>query len=284
MDPQAHQIRDLSLPDANTEKAACQAAAHVHVQFHSLIAWTWQAGMSIPQRLASDHLIIHVESGALSADINGLKHNITAGQMLWVSKGALRSVHARKTSQFIASHLDIMHQAGIQIAIPAVSTYEINDVTYLKQLLQYQSPEHQAHLRLAGDFFQHYLRQSLIQQNTLITDTEQNDDVIHKVLDLLEQDPALSAEQCAQYSGLGITRFRQRFNQCCGISPGKYITQLRIRIAANLLRNTDRPISEIAIDCGYENPNYLYRAFKRIHHCTPHAYRSGEITSAHQTI
>ena len=43
--------------------------------------------------------------------------------------------------------------------------------------------------------------------------------------------------------------------------------------AAELLRNTNDSITDIAIACGYENDTYFMRQFKQSKGCTPTEYR-----------
>ena len=61
------------------------------------------------------------------------------------------------------------------------------------------------------------------------------------------------------------------------ISPGQtinhLITQTRMQQAKNLLRNTDKSISEIAEDVGISNYNYFSRIFKKRFGISPREYR-----------
>lgn len=51
------------------------------------------------------------------------------------------------------------------------------------------------------------------------------------------------------------------------------ITDGRLSRAAMLLRTTDLPIQEIAIQCGYTNQSFFYRKFQERYHCSPKQYR-----------
>ena len=52
-----------------------------------------------------------------------------------------------------------------------------------------------------------------------------------------------------------------------------FINEQRINFATEQLINTNRPIIDIALDCGFNNVNYFYRLFKKVHGDTPHSYR-----------
>jgi len=43
----------------------------------------------------------------------------------------------------------------------------------------------------------------------------------------------------------------------------RYVRQLRFEKACDLLRNTSKPLWQIAAEVGYDNPDYFLRAFKK---------------------
>ncbi|MDW7657008.1 MAG: AraC family transcriptional regulator, partial [Bacillota bacterium] len=59
-----------------------------------------------------------------------------------------------------------------------------------------------------------------------------------------------------------------------GISPAHYLTNLRIRHATRLLRNSDKPIAQVANDAGFETEQCFFRQFKKQMDCTPNQYRN----------
>ena len=266
-----YQLRELA---DNNETSAIQAghAASLSCNVHSLMAWDWRAGMSIPQRAAEDHLIIFMESGKLSATINNSTYSAARQQCLWIPKHASRSLQAESDSQFIACHLDITPQHLVCELQAHVSVLNRHYLAQLKRYLK-STKNKSVYLQLTNNIFTSFLQDAIF--NTVLQVNEHEDPLIATALALLDQQPQLSAEQCAQHVGLGITRFRQRFRHCCGTSPGKFITKLRCQKAASMLRNTQDTIADISLACGYENPNYLYRVFKENYHCTPQAYREG---------
>ncbi|MGI6777051.1 MAG: AraC family transcriptional regulator [Acetivibrionales bacterium] len=63
------------------------------------------------------------------------------------------------------------------------------------------------------------------------------------------------------------------FKQTNGITLFSYINNTRIQRARRLLIETELPIKDISIQCGFENETYFYRMFKRKMHISPIAYR-----------
>ena len=63
------------------------------------------------------------------------------------------------------------------------------------------------------------------------------------------------------------------FTAVCGISPGKYLTYIRLKKAKSILSSPNVPPLEIvAVACGYSSSNYFSKAFKKFTGVTPMAY------------
>ena len=67
------------------------------------------------------------------------------------------------------------------------------------------------------------------------------------------------------------------FREIAGISPIQYLISYRLEKACSLLSHTALPITEIAMDCGFDNISYFIRKFKECRGCTPGAYRGRRI-------
>ena len=66
---------------------------------------------------------------------------------------------------------------------------------------------------------------------------------------------------------------RRLFREKSGTTPGAFLSQLRMRRAAELLRSTDQPVAVVAASCGFEDPNYFSASFRRCYGQSPRAYR-----------
>jgi transcriptional regulator GlxA family with amidase domain len=74
-------------------------------------------------------------------------------------------------------------------------------------------------------------------------------------------------------SDLSERTFIRRFRAATGYSPMEYVQTLRIEEAKHLLETTRTPIEMIAVEAGYEDPNFFRRLFKRRVGITPARYR-----------
>jgi AraC-like DNA-binding protein len=83
-------------------------------------------------------------------------------------------------------------------------------------------------------------------------------------------------EQIAAESNITYDFFRKAFKGVMGIPPGQYLLNIKIEKAAQMLRETNLTISEIATKTGFENEFYFSRMFKNKMNCTASSYRKKE--------
>ena len=83
----------------------------------------------------------------------------------------------------------------------------------------------------------------------------------------------ISLESLSELVGTSPSNFRRQFSRTFGISPGRYITTIRLNAARELLETTDKLVSEIATDVGFFDQSHLTKLFKRERGITPGEYR-----------
>lgn len=77
----------------------------------------------------------------------------------------------------------------------------------------------------------------------------------------------------ARAAGLSRAAFARQFQRRFGVSPMRYLADLRMREAARLLSETDATLALIAAEVGYESEFAFSRAFKRHSGEAPGTYR-----------
>ncbi len=68
--------------------------------------------------------------------------------------------------------------------------------------------------------------------------------------------------------------FLRTFQAATGQPPIAYLIQIRVNRAADRLRATDDPVTEVAFAVGFQDSNYFARQFRRVMGVTPRAYRA----------
>lgn len=82
-----------------------------------------------------------------------------------------------------------------------------------------------------------------------------------------------SLEELAARAGLSKFHFHRLFKEATGVSPAKFQLNARVEAARRLLRETKRPVIEIALDLGFSSPSHFAQVFRRETRMTPIEYR-----------
>ena len=90
-------------------------------------------------------------------------------------------------------------------------------------------------------------------------------------------------------AGMSKSTFRRVFTMRLSISPGEYISTIRINHARKLLAETSATVDQIAHECGFYDQSHFTKIFKRMRGITPGEYRrrhrtqTGELVGARRT-
>mgnify|MGYP000366371324 CR=1 FL=1 len=74
---------------------------------------------------------------------------------------------------------------------------------------------------------------------------------------------AISIQDIADECHFSESHFMKFFKQCTGTSFISYLNDYRLLIASRLLTSTDLPVTQIAVECGFDNISYFNRCFKK---------------------
>lgn len=109
-----------------------------------------------------------------------------------------------------------------------------------------------------------------------------DDERIAEAVAVLSRHPAgaLDTSALARRIGLGASQLRRLFAARYGISPGAWLMRLRLERARDLLATTDLAVGEVAHACGYEDPFWFSRAFRREVGISPQAWRGKRLHDA----
>jgi PAS domain S-box-containing protein len=83
----------------------------------------------------------------------------------------------------------------------------------------------------------------------------------------------LDVGRLAKLAGMSVRQFERRFNQTFRMNPRTYLVRMRVAIAAELLRTTDRRATEIALEVGFYDHSDFSRQFRRVMGVAPTHYR-----------
>ena len=83
----------------------------------------------------------------------------------------------------------------------------------------------------------------------------------------------LSVDTLARRAGLSPRQFARAFADEAGVSPGRYVDQVRLEAARRQLEDTASDVGQVARVCGYGTPESMRRAFLRTLGVSPAEYR-----------
>ncbi len=83
----------------------------------------------------------------------------------------------------------------------------------------------------------------------------------------------LRLPELASLAGMSSSAFSRFFKLHTGRNISEYIIDLRLGYAARMLVDTDKSISEIGFDCGFNNLSNFNRIFKKKKGCSPSEFR-----------
>jgi AraC-like DNA-binding protein len=83
----------------------------------------------------------------------------------------------------------------------------------------------------------------------------------------------LKIQFLSRKASMNLRSFEKGFKAYFGIKAKEYIEQLRVKLATDLLKNSDMPITAIAYHVGFAGTNYFSFVFRKIQHCSPREYR-----------
>jgi AraC family transcriptional regulator, exoenzyme S synthesis regulatory protein ExsA len=83
----------------------------------------------------------------------------------------------------------------------------------------------------------------------------------------------LPLESFAQMCHRSLSSFKREFRKHYGVSPGRWLLDRRLEHSASLLRTTEMSVTDVMLECGFEDLSHFSRAFKEKFGQAPSAYR-----------
>ncbi|HTE54583.1 MAG TPA: AraC family transcriptional regulator [Kofleriaceae bacterium] len=85
----------------------------------------------------------------------------------------------------------------------------------------------------------------------------------------------IDLDGAAREVGLSSFHFLRLFARVLGVTPHQYLVRSRLRRAARLLADGDRPITEVALEVGFGDLSNFVRTFRRAAGISPGGFRKG---------
>lgn len=103
-----------------------------------------------------------------------------------------------------------------------------------------------------------------------------NSDRIEKIYNFVRENynKRIMLEDAANLLNMSIVSFSRLIKQRTGKSFVDFVNEIRLGYATRMLIETNKSVSEICYECGFNNISNFNRTFKRKQNCTPSEFRT----------
>lgn len=126
--------------------------------------------------------------------------------------------------------------------------------------------------------------QAEVPQPGIRLDMKTKDPLVRRALLIMQQniDTPITVQEIARRLGRSKRQIERHFRLALETSPQAAFLTIRLSFAHHLIKSTEKPVAQIALDCGFCDSSHLSRSFKRHYGKTPHSFRQLEPDSPGQ--
>ena len=238
-------------------------------------------------------MIRYIRSGQAVFVINGNRYELEAGDIIYIPQGCTLSCESRSTKLvFIsirftavipATNVEMWSEIiGYEIKVKCHQQYVQH---YFEEIMQNRYAESRGRPLILRGYLEliiAYLinqvneEERVRQKTAMITNDYKKDNRAQYIVDYMIQNynKELTIEHLSQIVNVSPATLRRLFKQHTGKAPSEFLMDIRLKIAARKLLETDDRVSDISYMIGIEDPNYFARIFKKNFGVSPYAYRS----------
>ncbi|MBR6667977.1 MAG: helix-turn-helix domain-containing protein [Clostridia bacterium] len=101
------------------------------------------------------------------------------------------------------------------------------------------------------------------------------EDTFNRALDYLNKNYMndMTLDSLAAYAGFSRYTLSRMFRQHTGLTFTQYLSKRRVDMAMELLAGTRLPVTQVALQCGFNSIATFNRVFREVKGCTPTQYR-----------
>ncbi|WP_338552715.1 AraC family transcriptional regulator [Paenibacillus sp. KS-LC4] len=139
---------------------------------------------------------------------------------------------------------------------------------------------------IASSYVYQFVTELARMQVTTLRDRENWSLSIRLAAEFIEHHYAqmISMDQLSEHVSLSKYHLIRRFSASTGLTPGAYLTRVRIEKAMELLRGTSLSMEAIAERIGYSSGSYFIKAFRSLTGLTPGEFRSGSESLSYRRL
>ena len=216
---------------------------------HAILRQTYK-GWKIKTRTINNHEFVYIAEGEITITIEGKMHLCKKNDFIYFYPNQKHSLSAQRPpfALFYAAHFDMDDLPEKKLPLPDIShipnNYKIKE--YLEEFFSaYEKKEYMYKWKMSIAL-QNILFEVLSQSNS--NAAPMNLTRINKVIEHIHKNPyeKFSIESLTKTAEMKKSYFIKTFKSITGKSPIKYVIDLKLEHARDMLLNTDEPIKKIA--------------------------------------
>ena len=242
-------------------------------------AWTTDNGACLSHFHSSIELLYMVE-GSMTVILDGEEIQVGPGECCWCSSYLIHSYQGEGKRRCIVAIIPLTSVPMIAktlgshvFADPLMKDGDGRIRMLLEMMVEASRRDNQPMLKGLSYTL---LGMAMEQCALLHSKNSAQNELVRDILKYIHEhiDQPLAVKDVAEAFGYSESRFSHLFQERLRRTLHDYIRQLRCQQAAQLLRETEMTVPEIALSKGFESLQTFYRSFKRCYGVTPAAYRS----------
>lgn len=226
-----------------------------------------------------DHLhqsfeFLTVCDGEMTINVDNKIYNLKAGESIFIFPNQIHSISSVSSEHklwIFSSELVKAYASKVAGKIPVSNKF--NPDSFITDVL-FSTYDSSSLIEKKGIFY--LLCAHFDKTAEYVTRRDDDKNLLYKIFKFVESNYAkdCSLESLAKDTGFSYSYLSRYFKKIVGISYNKYVNQYRISNACYILSNSDCPVIQCALDCGYDSLRSFNRNFAECLGVSPSEYRS----------